>query len=114
MGRRCTELAGITAASYEAELVDRGLLDDAKNAAAAKGVHGGASEAESLEHFAARFVTSSGRVGYSVLGPDSGFDEVSDAFLSTFLGWRSNLVGYSMRFGPFVSNVIGNISLVEA
>lgn len=86
--------------SYEAELVDRGLLKHARNAANAKGVHGGSSVAETLEHFSARFVTSSGRVGYSVLGPDRGFDEVSDAFLATFSDGDVTLLDIPCGSGP--------------
>jgi len=69
--------------SYVAHLERLGLKARSIDTTA-KAVHGGKSTDETHNHFACRFAVSAGRVEYSTLGPCDAFENLSDAFLSTF------------------------------
>lgn len=70
--------------TFRKQLASMGLLEEASRGVLRNDIIGGASDDESVEHFAHRFGVSAGRVQFATLNPDGGMKEVSDAVLSTF------------------------------
>lgn len=75
-----------------------------------KDVHGGKSTEETHDHFARRFTVSSGRIEFAILGPSSGFEPLSEAFLSTFSDGHIGLLdipcGTGAMSGALVSTLV--------
>lgn len=96
--------------AYKLELDSRGLLAKAKAGTEMKEIHGGITDAETLDHFAFRFAVSAGRVEFVALAPDEKFAEVSDAFMSTFSEGHVALLDIPCGTGSCLAAVLSTLS----
>lgn len=71
--------------SFKTKLEELGELERATiGKPGKKGLHGGITDEETIDHFVYRFPASSGRIQYAALSPCNNLTKISNALLSTF------------------------------
>ena len=100
---------------YVAELTNLGLIEDAKKGTDKKSIHGGCTEAETLEHFAYRFVVSAGRVEFSTIAPGSALSlvPISNALLSTFSDGEITLLDIPCGHGSSTISLLATLAALR-
>lgn len=100
--------------AYASELDSRGLLEIATKRTDKKEIHGGSSDAETLEHFSFRFAVSVGRVEFVAIAPDEKFAEISDALMSTFSEGHVALLDIPCGTGSCLAAILSTLITLRA
>jgi len=99
---------------YKKVLALEGLLDEARKGTDKKSIHGGCSQAETLEHFTFRFSASVGRVEFAVLAPDSALTIVSDALLSSLADGYVTFLDIPCGTGASAVTLLSTLGVLRA
>jgi hypothetical protein len=95
--------------TYRLELSGLGLMEKAIKGTDKKDIHGGVSDADTLEHFSFRFAVSAGRTEFATISPDDCLAEVSDALVSAFSEGHVALLDIPCGSGSCLGSILTTV-----